>query len=100
MQRVGQDMHLRVRPVDQRTIHPDFSLRVHGEADYSSGFEEASSKRTADALSGRLLRAVRTKVDVSVHKSGQAVGCMRREMLDPQSKFKLIRPADRRTGNL
>ena len=43
-------MHLSVCPVDKRAVHPDFSLRVHGEADYSSGFEEASSKRAAQAL--------------------------------------------------
>ena len=57
MKGMGQDMDVRVRPVDERSVHPNLAMRfkhasrvgtVDDEidgADYSSGPEEASSKR-------------------------------------------------------
>jgi hypothetical protein len=95
-----QDVHVRVRPINERTVHPDFSLRLHDEADYSSGFEEASSKRAAEMLSSVLLLAVRADADVSSDEIGKTMGRIGRHVFDPQSELVLVRPADRCAGNL
>jgi hypothetical protein len=46
-------MDIGFRPIDERSVHPDFALRFHDvKTDYSSGPEEASSKGKARDRSG------------------------------------------------
>ena len=94
MQGMRQDMDVRVRPVDERTIHPDFAFRVHDQADYSSGFEEGSSKPAADATreGGGLSCLVMMQADISGDESGKTMGGVRRHMFDSQSELVLIGP--------
>src|SRR5919202_137209 len=80
MQGMRQDMDVRIRPIDERTIHPDFSLRFHSEADYSSGFEEASSKRAAFETWSAWVGWTQAKIGVD--ECGEAIGCMRRDLFD------------------
>jgi hypothetical protein len=66
-------------------------LRVHTQADYSSGFEEGSSKAAAN-IRGGLSSLVRTETDVGSDERGKAMSRVGRHVLNPQSELVLISP--------